>query len=143
MSLFFKTSIVLLLTLIESTFIFLPVTALFLILANYYKESKVNLFLAFLAGVGIDILQVHPVGKTSMVLLMMLLISSLYANKMRGKTAIFLAITVFLSVFFYALIIYQAQWVAASTQAMLLTFLTIMISWMTRFYLNYEINPRS
>lgn len=143
MSLFIQTAIVLLLAFIESTLLFLPITPLFLILTNYYKASKVNLFLAFLAGVSIDILQVHPIGKTSMVLLMILLVSSLYANKMRGRTAVFLAITAFLSIFFYALVIYQAQWVAAFTQAILLTFLTIIIFWIIRSRFNHEINPRS
>lgn len=101
-----KTAIILMLTFVESLFVFLPATLLFLTSLNYYHSRPSNFVLAFLAGVGIDILQVRPVGKTSIALVVILFISYLYADRMREKTVLFLGVTIFIALFFYAIFTY-------------------------------------
>lgn len=102
MSIVLKTATVLLLPLLEQLFVFLPATLLFLLLLNYYQPKQTHLLLAFLAGVVIDLLQVQPLGKTSIALVVILFVSYLYADKMRRKTHLFLGITIFIALFLYA-----------------------------------------
>lgn len=126
--------LVLALTFIESFILFLPITLFYLIIlsihAGSYQKNAYALPLAFLGGLSIDILQVHTLGTTAVVFLVIVLSISLYKRKLESS-AIFTSLAVFLSVSIYSYFTGQMPMIALF-QGMFLTFFVFVALFLVR-----------
>lgn len=109
---------------IEGTLIFLPLTLVLLVLRR-------SIILAFFSGLLLDVLQVRPLGVTSLFFLVILAAITLYKKKLSIENPVFVSLVVFVSSFVYSLT-FNRDLTGSFYQGLILTFLVAAYFLMSR-----------
>lgn len=89
------------LIILESSVTTLPLVLLFLIFYTVFTRSESVFFIAFFAGLLLDILMLRPLGVTSIFFLVIIFLILLYENKFEIGTMYFVMIATFVMSFLY------------------------------------------
>lgn len=99
------TAIFLFVIFLQGSFVSLPLVVPFLVITYVFSRDSVIFFLAFLAGILLDILLVRDLGFLSIFFVIMIFLITVYERKFEIESKRFIASTTFLGSVVYLLLI--------------------------------------
>jgi cell shape-determining protein MreD len=90
---------------LEGTITTLPLVLISFLILMIFLRAKFLFWLAFVAGIMLDIFLLRPLGLTSLMLIIFLFFVVLYENKFESSTAYFILVVSFLGSLIYLLIL--------------------------------------
>lgn len=93
--------------LVETSVVKIPTTMVFLLILYITFKTQKILVLAFLMGILLDLLNIKPIGTSSLLFIIFLLFVSLYEKKYQIHTLPFVALSSFICALIYNFVVYQ------------------------------------